>query len=203
MIYRVGAHSVRCGDIMDDLGGLAPGPVDFIYTDLPWGNLKYWATMKEKESGERPREVSLDAFLTRVFDVIRSYSKPSAVVFIEYGLKWRSLIEAQAYRVGLTVLTRATPSYGHPPRPHDLFVMSWLPVTLPDGYTETLNASSGYSLLTAAFAPFGDLSGKKVFDPCCGLGYTAQLAVDKGMIFYGNELNQKRLDKTMKRLKNG
>ena len=34
----------------------------------------------------------------------------------------------------------------------------------------------------------------------CGMGYTAQATVDRNMIFRGNELNKKRLDKTIKRL---
>jgi hypothetical protein len=36
-----------------------------------------------------------------------------------------------------------------------------------------------------------------VFDPCCGMGYTARAAVAAGMRFRGNELNAKRLQKTI------
>jgi predicted methyltransferase len=41
--------------------------------------------------------------------------------------------------------------------------------------------------------------GDKILDPCCGMGYTAQIAIDNGMYFYGNELNAKRLQKTINR----
>jgi len=34
----------------------------------------------------------------------------------------------------------------------------------------------------------------------CGMGYTAQATVDRGISFRGNELNKKRLDKTIARL---
>jgi len=38
-------------------------------------------------------------------------------------------------------------------------------------------------------------------DPMCGMGFTAQAAVNRGMRFFGNELNLKRLEKTKVRLK--
>ena len=38
-------------------------------------------------------------------------------------------------------------------------------------------------------------------DPMCGMGFTAQASINRGMSFYGNELNKKRLEKTILRLK--
>ena len=37
-------------------------------------------------------------------------------------------------------------------------------------------------------------------DLCCGMGYTAQACIDNGLTFVGNELNKKRLGKTINRL---
>lgn len=36
--------------------------------------------------------------------------------------------------------------------------------------------------------------------PCCGMGFSAQIACDNKMMFRGNELNSKRLEKTKLRL---
>ena len=40
-------------------------------------------------------------------------------------------------------------------------------------------------------------------DLCCGMGYTAQACIDNGLKFIGNELNEKRLGKTIGRLQRG
>lgn len=48
-----------------------------------------------------------------------------------------------------------------------------------------------------------DLRGKSLLDPCCGMGYSAQLALLRDMTFFGNELNLTRLKKTIQKLQRG
>jgi DNA modification methylase len=198
MIEEIGRHRVRHGNLMEGIKGLIPGgKVDFIYSDPPWGdaNLKYWQTMNAKMNGAERQDTGLTQFLEQLFNVIQSVSKPTTVVFIEYGQQWVDRIEQQADRIGLQIQAISTPVYGSPPRPLKLLTMAYEPLNLPADYQTSIDESTGFNTLSAATAPFS-LAGKAILDPCCGLGYTARLAVQTGATFYGNELNRARLEKT-------
>jgi DNA modification methylase len=58
----------------------------------------------------------------------------------------------------------------------------------------------GLNLVKFVFTKMLPKDSSIVLDPMCGMGYTAQATVDAGLSFRGNELNQKRLEKTIKRL---
>lgn len=202
-IIQIGQHRVRHGDVYDDLGELLQGhKTDLFYSDPPWGegNLRYWQTMNHKMNGADRKEVNLVSFLHRVIDVAVTYTNDDAIILFEYGCRWHDQFKAMAEEHGLHHLCSTEMVYGSPARP----VMSLLfdkdgSHKIPEGYQESVYHTTGYKSLLAAMGPF--VQGRKsVLDPCCGLGYTAKFAVDHGLTFYGNELNRKRLDKTIERL---
>ena len=208
MINTIGPHRVRHGDLMQDLEGLIDCPVDMVYSDPPWGegNLKYWGTMNYKMTGQVVHPADLSPFLERYFCVTTDALKPDGIMFLEYGLRWRPLILDFAKRFGLIVHGIAQPFYGSPKRPLDLFIMRKVPHVLQEsishGYVASIKGTSGYATLHAAAAPYCR-PGMVVLDPCCGLGYTARLAINYQMKFIGNELNSARLEKTILKLRAG
>ncbi len=197
MIFEHGKHRTRHGNVMHPMDDLLNKPVDFIYSDPPWGqgNLSYWQTMNVKMTGAQRQDVDLDSFLNRIFQVVKQYSHKNTVLFLEYGVRWRDYIGQKAGAIGLSAQAVATPVYGSPERPLNLFVLSYQPLNLPQGYVESIDGTKGFNTLLAVIAPF-ETQGKTILDPCCGMGYTARLALTKGMTFYGNELNLARLKKT-------
>ena len=86
MITQIGQHIIRHGDITEATP-FFDGKVDFVYSDLPWGNLKYWQTLNFKQTGITRRETNLSVFLDKFFGFIKQVSKPSLVAYIEQGIK--------------------------------------------------------------------------------------------------------------------
>lgn len=203
MITKIGEHRVRHGDVYDDLGELFDRKVDLFYSDPPWGegNLKYWQTMNQKMNGVEPKEVNLDKFLNRIIQVAVENTTDDAIIFIEYGMRWYQQLVELAESYGLRNLKNIELLYGSPERPLMLCIFSkGKDVEFPEGYDESVWHTKGFDSLKAAVLPLAG-NRKTICDPCCGLGYTAKLAKENGLVFYGNELNEKRLQKTMERLK--
>ena len=143
----------------------------------------------------------MDLFLNKIFTLASTYIKPDGIVFIEYGVRWEKQIIDLASKYGLKHLATTVPQYksGSKLLPLHLHLFSKTKQDIPEGYLETIRDTYGYNTLCQAVKPFVS-TGEIIFDPCCGMGYSAQLCIDNGMKFRGNELNKKRLDKTIKRL---
>lgn len=219
MIHQIGRHLARHGDVTDGCGDLLAvaghGSADFCYSDPPWGggNLKYWRTMNKKmnpATAPDPNTVPADKldvtnFLRTYFRVVRLGCHDDAVVWVEYGPRWRNDVVVRAGEVGLKVVAEGVPVYqsGKSVLPLVLLVFMWKPRPMPGltGFAERVKGVKGYPTLPAATAGFGLTAGKTILDPCCGMGYTARLAVTSGMRFVGNELNEKRLGKTLATLR--
>jgi hypothetical protein len=200
MIRTVGPHRVQLGDVNKGIDKLMNGEqAALMYSDPPWGdgNIKYWATMNKKMTGNVTQPVPLDDFLTSIFVIAAEWVK--GTVLIEYGVRWRQMIHDRGVSCGLQPLALIPLQYrgGAKLLPLDLHVFG---NGLPAGYAEHVAGSHGYDSVRRAVTPLAQ-PGKIILDPCCGMGYTAQIAVDTGMIFRGNELNAKRLAKTVARLK--
>lgn len=208
-ITKIGRHKVRHGNVMDDLEGLVERNVDVFYSDPPWGqaNLRYWETMRlkmnELDESERNDVPDLVAFLDRIMSLCVKHTKGYAV--IEYGQKWREQLVEMARGKGMKLLTVVETKYrsGSKMLPLDLLLFS-VGITPNSGIVETferdVSGTHGYETVRRAFGALGVQKGLTVLDPCCGMGYTAQAAVDNGMTFRGNELNAARLAKTKARL---
>ena len=204
MITKIKDHVVKHGDVMKLGNELMQGEKAHIfYSDPPWGvgNLRYWQTMNNKMTGAERTDQDLDLFLNKIFTLAANYTKPNGIIFIEYGVKWESNILELAKQYGLKHLGTALPQYRSGSRllPLHLHLFSKTAQNLPNGYLETIKDTYGYTTLRNAVAPFVK-AGEIILDPCCGMGYSAQLCVDNQMRFRGNELNAKRLEKTKARL---
>lgn len=205
MITRIGNHIVRHGDVMDEEGMaelLQSTTAEFFYSDPPWGqgNLKYWQTMNLKMTNTPPKEVNLDAFLNRIFELAANHCH--GIVWIEYGVRWRETIVAMGEMYGLRHLGIAHVRYSSQNLPLDLHVFRHpaYEATIPSNYFASLEGLKGYRTLELAVTPLAR-PGATIIDPCCGMGYTAQIAKDTGMKFIGNELNAARLQKAINRLR--
>lgn len=201
MIKQIGNHRVRCGDIFDNLDELyGDKKIDVFYSDPPWGNLDYWQTLNEKMTGAEKKKTDLLKFLQRFFDVAVKYTKDDAPIFVEYGIKWNQQLVEIAMCHGLKQEAQIEMMYGSPARPMILNIFSKTGnLNLSNDYKQSVYHTKGYKSLLAALEPFTK-EGITITDPCCGLGYSARYAIEHGMAFYGNELNQGRLDKTIEKL---
>lgn len=203
MITAIGKHKVKLGDVMNGVDDLMAGELaDLIYTDPPWGsgNIKYWETMRLKMNGiDKSQRVEREykGFLDTIFGICKQYAKN--IVVLEYGQTWRKDILDLAQSFGFQNLLTVETFYSSQNLPLDLHILAKTPVALPPGYAESIYHTKGFKTLEAAAAPFIK-EGGTVLDPCCGMGYSAQLAVNNKMVFRGNEMNAKRLQKTIERL---
>lgn len=202
MIKQIGTHRVKHGDVTQGIEDLMQNDkVEIFYSDPPWGvgNLKYWQTMNQKMTGAETRDVDLSKFIDKIFEIASAYSKN--LVFIEYGIKWEQEIKDYGAKYGLKHIALIPLQYrsGNRLLPLHLHVFAKKDIVLPEGYIESVTDTYGLNALKQAIYPFAK-KGEVILDPCCGMGYTAQIAINTGMQFRGNELNRKRLQKTIERL---
>jgi hypothetical protein len=207
-IKQIGIHRVRHGNVMDGIDDLMRGDgASIIYTDPPWGggNLKYWATMNRKMTGATVEAPPLDLFLDKIFSIARRYG--DAYLLVEYGLRWREIIDTFGASAGYESHGVVPLLYqgGGKALPLDLHLFAKRGWSYPDGYHAAVANSTGYETLRRAIPPLADIVRARgaptiLLDPCCGMGYSAQAAVDTGLAFRGNELNEVRLAKTIARL---
>lgn len=205
MIFNVGQHRVRHGDINDPaldtfLGGTM---ADIFYSDPPWGegNLKYWNTMNRKMNGAVPEAKVLQVapFLDRVLSLAAQHT--NGWVVIEYGQRWTEMVKNLAEEKGLFHCGTVTAVYGSTNLPLDILVFHTAGVR-PINLAPIRNLK-GYACVKAVFKLLAPAEGGIGMDLCCGMGYTARACVDNGLTFVGNELNFTRLQETLKKLRKG
>tara|TARA_R100000426_G_scaffold21152_1_gene18173 strand:+ start:824 stop:1450 length:627 start_codon:yes stop_codon:yes gene_type:complete len=206
MIQNIYQHRVKCGDIMDGIDDLMlQETADFIYSDPPWGqgNLKYWQTMNFKMTGAERNHIDYNNFIHVLFSILKKYSKDRVV--IEYGQRWNDDIKKLANKFGFIHNGSFESLYnaGSKMLPLDIHVLSKKPIDhylTMDFFYNACIGLKGYKLVDKIFKIYCPVDAKIILDPMCGMGYSAQATVDRGISFRGNELNKKRLDKTIKRL---
>lgn len=209
-ITRIGQHRVRHGNIyereeMDRFIG--DDRADLFYSDPPWGtgNLKFWDTTNKKmnaDAKDYDYGFDVDKFLDVVIGSAVRYT--DGFVVIEYGKRWVEKLVAQADQKGLFYCNRVETLYkgGGKLLPLDVVVFH----TRRGMSIPLLNAyhTVGYKTVKTVFSILRPMIGAHTpigMDLCCGMGFTAQACIDSGMRFIGNELNVKRLQKTIDRLK--
>jgi hypothetical protein len=202
MIKSIGKHKVQHANVMNGIDKLMEGQLaQIVYSDPPWGqgNLSYWQTMNNKMTGAEKEHVDYNNFLNQIFSIAYKYSKD--IVFIEYGIQWEKDIIELGTKHGLKHIGLAHPIYRSGSRmlPLHLHIFAKSNVQLPNGYLDSIKDTYGLETLKRAIKPFVK-EGEIILDPCCGMGYCAQMAIDNNMVFRGNELNEKRLSKTINRL---
>ncbi len=204
MIYEIGKHKVRLGDIheLEEIKDLTEGvKADIFYSDPPWGegNIKYWDTMNKKQNGitESTGKFNVDVFLGLVLD--NAVEHTNGWVVIEYGKRWVTKVINMGTSRGLKYCGRIETVYGGTHTNEIIFFRTDKIVTID---LSSIFHLTGYKCVKEIFKLLKVEEGIGM-DLCCGCGFTAQACIDNGMTFIGNELNKKRLDKTIDRLKNG
>jgi len=204
MITSVGKHRVQMSDVMKGIDNLMQGEqADFLYSDPPWGqgNLRYWQTINKRHTGRDKSDIDYAEFLPFYFNMAYKYVKDICV--IEYGEKWRYDVIKVASDAGFKHSGVCTSMYqAGKLLPLDVHVFSKSgSVVMTDDFRRGCLEFKGLNLVNFIFDQMLPKNSKIVLDPMCGMGYTAQATVNKGLAFRGNELNEKRLDKTIDRLK--
>jgi DNA modification methylase len=204
MITDIGIHRVQHGDIMNGLDELMEGDkADFIYTDPPWGqgNLTYWQTMNKKMTGKERNQIDYNKFIDYFFSLMSRYAKDKVVV--EYGQQWHDDIVILSKRHGFIHNGSCKSLYrsGSKLLPLDMHFLSKLqPYEVTSEIQKDCMDLKGFTLVDKIFDHLCPKNAGIVLDAMCGMGYTAQATVNRGIAFRGNELNAKRLEKTIARL---
>jgi hypothetical protein len=169
-----------------------------MFTDPPWGDgaVKNFARLAQKDTGRTFEAVPYDALLARIAHLVARFVTDH--VFIETGVRWEAQNLEMMHRIGLRNLERVELLYdsGGKQHPSVLLHGSFL------GQSARINDFYHWKGLKVAHMAVNRVRqpGEIVFDPCCGMGYSAQAALDNGMEFRGNELNPVRAQKTIERL---
>jgi hypothetical protein len=202
-IWHIGRHAVQHGDIMDGIDNLMKGErASLFWCDPPWGNLRFWQTLNNKQTGA-PANPATDAhlFLATLFGIAVQHT--DGAVIIPYGVKWRQQVIEAAQKAGLVHLGTGQAVYTSERRPLDIHLFSTVQgLQVPERYWADNAGIGGYDSVFRNVQPFA-VEGGILLDPCCGMGFAAQAALDTGMRFRGNELNAARLEKTRARLMTG
>ena len=227
MLVRIekpwGEHIVQCSDIMsnqDELINAIKDKVQIFYCDPPWGNgmIKFFDTLRKKQTNEFSTHLPQNQiFLERLATL--AIQSNAQFICVENGEKWSKETEEIFINKGLQHITTITGFYDKPLKPmklHLFMAKSYFQKTsgnklflLEKYFNEIVQNKSGFDLVEKAIhcclgTPHfqKELRTAGVFDPCCGFGMTAKVAVKNKMQFFGNEFNSKRLEKTLKVLNN-
>lgn len=202
-ITQIGSHRVQHGNLMNGIGELMCGEKAAIfYSDPPWGqgNLNYWQTINWKMTGAPKIEIDLKAFLCKIFELAVEYSE--GMIFIEYGVRWKDEVINTGREYGLRHLSVIQIKYraGSSVYPMHIHIFNKVVPCLSPLYLNEIEGTMGMETLRKAVGPFAE-PGKIILDPACGLGNTARIAMETGMHFRGNEINEARLLRTVDLIK--
>lgn len=200
--FRIGKHKVRYGDManlqeVDQFIG--EDKADIFYSDPPWGNMKYWNSLSDKQNkGEVVHGKVLNTTEFISITLRHAIKHTEGWVVIEYGKRWSKDIVDIGISEGLFFCGIAETLYSGRNLPMNV-------IFFHTKKRKTLNLSAirhtkGLDTVNKIFKLIKDKGAKVGMDLCCGMGYTAQACINNNMKFIGNELNKARLDKTIKRL---
>lgn len=202
--FRVGPHLFRCGDL------LAPGEWEglvkewrrrdksarcWVYSDPPWssGNLRYWRT----HAGYEAVSQDYTRFIERFVQCVGMLS-PVAVYVEQSAFDYQTLTLAASRNPAWPNLAgRWTVRYGAR-RKDGTFTPNALLRFASEPCGADPSEMRGEPMTRHVFAGEGAaLKGLPVVDPCVGLGTTVRVAHSAGLACLGNELNPKRLARTI------
>lgn len=170
------------------------------YSDPPWnnGNLKYWATMNKKQTGEIFTPLSFDQLIDEIKHCIINHVE--GYVFIESGKKTINSIAEKMNDVLYNLkLFDVYYKSGNKWLPNKILVAGTNPKYFFQKNLTGIHCN-GFKLPDICIGAVKKKGGI-VLDPFCGLGNTAKATIKHNMIFRGNEFNQMRLSKTIKEIK--
>lgn len=199
-VMQIGTHRITNASIEDPVVDqmLQGRVVKVMYSDPPWGdgNLKYWVTINKKMTGATFQPLTYERLIERLINLARKYVR--GCVFLETGVRWEAMLCDRLKSAGF-----------HDVHPYRTTYANNLPQSLVASSTLE-NVSPRITMSDYAPVPAlcnivkGKVTpGDTILDPCCGMGFTAQAAINLGLRFCGNEFNAARLAKTIRRLQSG
>ena len=199
-IIKTGQHRMTHASIeesiVDEL--LAQSNIDILYTDPPWGDrmVKWFAKLNEKQTGFLNSVISFDALLSRIFSLSKQHV--TGYLCIECG---KQSVESLAKRFQDEGLYQPKIIQSHYAGRRTCFsIVAGMDAAHPvDPVCNDIKDLTGAAVskeIIGRLKPYISPDGN-VFDPCCGMGFTARAAVAHGLTFYGNEVNALRLQKTI------
>lgn len=211
MLKQINNNIVQCSDIMTNqrqFFDMMKNAIDIVYCDPPWGDgmIKFFNTLNKKQTNRFSENLPQNKnFLERL--AMLSFKSKAKFVCIENGNKWSAETEETFVSKNFVHVATINGFYDKPKKPMKLHLFI-SPSYKNEINTENLKSrfvklatdKSGFELIECTFLScLGEkIYGSTVLDPCCGFGLTARVAKKYNMNFYGNELNQKRLEKTIK-----
>lgn len=214
MLKIINNHIVQCSDIMKDqtkLIEMIRNKVDILYCDPPWGDgmIKFFNTLRKKQTNTYSENLPHNKMFLQRLAVLTLESK-AKFICIENGNKWSLETEEIFKSNGFFHVATINGYYDKPKKSMKVHLFLNLEQledksnefikSIKEKFIKNCTDKSGFELVESVFfACMGtNLKEKTVFDLCCGFGMTAKIAKKHGMNFIGNEVNQKRLDKTIK-----
>jgi hypothetical protein len=195
-VWTVDRHMLACGDL--ELGdgqrllALAGSAPDIVYSDPPWGGGN--AAAFRTKAGV-PRKVDFDLFLRRLLPLVASAKRD---VFLEMGDEHTRDLVALIGELGGRALQAWKITY-YRKNPCWLIQASWHG---QHGQAPDMTGMDDTATPTAAFEAVAR-PGDVIFDPCTGLGCTADAVarLPGDCRFVGLELHPKRMSATLTRLR--
>lgn len=201
-VWTVGPHSLACLDLEDPTRSAAwmdlvvrQGRCAMGFSDPPWnaGNARSFRT-KAQADGDKGRAVDFSGLMNRVLTALAWAVSPGGPVWIEMGNAQAA--EVRAMLAQSWPLTEEWPVTYYGSKPCTLLRGA------TGGPSVGADGPAGVNdMLLPAFAIARDsLPGDRVYDPCTGRGLTAVSAAAAGRVFWGSELNPRRLSVTLAKL---
>jgi len=189
----IGKHTLECKPIesLDFKTLLGGRKANILYSDPPWGdgNLKYWTTINEKQTGKKFSPLDYNTLLGIFRDLIKN--NVDGYCFIECSFKDLDLLEERFKGILFNVKKFAVEYQGGT---NGILFGG----TSPNyAFNIDLTGMSGFKMVDLCIK---ECPGEIVIDPCCGFGWTARAAVKNGRTFVGNEFNSERIQRTMTEL---
>lgn len=204
-------HIVRSGDLMnfDPTELFFDKKADIIWADPPWGDglMKYFQTQNRKLN---PNETTIDwsasEFLERLLQICKEVMHQNSIMFLEYGEKHFDFVHDAIKNSGLFFEGFREINYfgGGKWRKHHLFILTKSAggakqlSKVPNA--EALQNIGGSKMIIKCLEAYPLNAQTTIFDPCCGLGLTAEAAIHYGARFIGNELSPARARRAIDRI---
>ncbi len=202
-VWQVGPHRVACLDLEDEPRAAAwmhwvereAPPRGVCFVDPPWGaNLARGYRTKAGLDGAKGRPVDYPALLRRIIAAM-GWAAPTRPAWVEIGGAQAGLALELLAEVGWPVRDSWPAVYANN-KPCTIIRAAThgapLGIAGPAGQRDDF---------LPAFAIARDSApGECVYDPCTGRGLTAVSAAGAGRVFYGSELNPRRVSVTLAKL---
>lgn len=198
MIYKLGEHKIKVGDILKGIDDLMDNQKAYIiYTDPPWsaGNLKWWETNNLKDTGIVVKNDYLK-LLYKFFEIANKFGKEWLI--IEYSFKNNLLLEnLNKLNFNFLGIKKCLYKGGGKYLPFKIHIFSKSHKSLPDFFNKISENDKDYEVVKKVVYPIAK-KGEILLDPFSGLGNSFRVALETDMIYRGNELNKKRVLKSLK-----